>query len=264
MVNRWRNLAAEQRQAAGASLALAITMFLPWYEVSRPEVVKGQPGEIKISLTAFEEFSFVEAAVLLVAGSVLYLLWARSEKRAFHLPGGDGWAISAAGAWVLFLLVWRLFDKPDVDVSAVGVQWGIFVAMVAAGALVTAGQRIRAAHTPEPPNPAEDPGWEHAARRRRRRGERVPVDMTAVTRVLHDDVPAWEGEAPPPLERARPVDFASLLDHEREELPPPRGPLPEPLFGDEPAPPARTAEPFPDEPPRDPTAEPPPGHGRLF
>ena len=259
-----RSLGAEQRQAAIASIALALTMFLPWYSISRPEVVRGRPGEVGISTTAFEQFSFVEAAVLLVAGSVLYLLWARSQQRAFHLPGGDGWAITAGGGWVLFLLIWRLFDKPDVAASAVGVQWGIFVAMGAAGFLLAAGQRVRAAHSPEPPNPAEDPGWERAARRRARRGERVAVDPQAVTRVLPEPPPAWEGDEPQPLERARPADFSALLDHERESpAEPPRGPLPEPLFMD--VPPAPAPQPAP-QPPDD-EAGPPagdPSHDRLF
>ena len=69
-------------------------------------------------MSAFGVFSFVEAAVLLVAAAVLFLIWARSEGKAFHLPGGDGTAIALAGGWALLLLVWRLFDKPDVDGAA--------------------------------------------------------------------------------------------------------------------------------------------------
>ena len=46
---------------------------------------------------------------------MLFLVWARAQRKAFHLPGGDGVAITLAGGWALLLLVWRLFDKPDVD-----------------------------------------------------------------------------------------------------------------------------------------------------
>jgi hypothetical protein len=147
-------------------------------------------------LSALGVFSFVEAAVLLVAGGVLYLVYARYRRKAFHLPGGDGTIIAAAGGWALLLLVWRLFDKPNVDDpgATVGIAWGIFAALVAAGALLAAGLRLRAAHRPEPPNPAaDDITWERPARERMRR--RTAVGSTAVTEVLRDR-PTWEGEPP--------------------------------------------------------------------
>jgi hypothetical protein len=196
---RWRALAPEQRQAAIAAVALALCMFLPWYSLT------GARSER--SVTAFSVFSFVEAAVLLVAAAVLYLLWARSEGRGFHLPGGDGWAITAAGVWVEFLLIWRLFDKPDKAEFLVGVTWGIFVTMLVAAALIGAGQRLRAAHRPEPPNPAEDPTWELPGSRRRRESDRRrrPVDDTAVTEALRSRPPAWEGEPPEAPGRAERV-----------------------------------------------------------
>src|SRR5215212_4322718 len=161
-----------------AAALMALTLLLPWYTAT--SVQRGQPDR---SLSAFEVFTFVEAAFLLVAVSVLYLIYARAQRRAFHLPGGDGWAITAAGAWAVFLLIWRLFDKPDVDGAAVGVAWGIFVALAAAGVLAAAGQRLSAAHAPEPPNPIADDGWERP-RRRRRSDRRDPVDPAAVSDVL--------------------------------------------------------------------------------
>ena len=87
---RWRALAPEQRQAAAAAAALGLGMFLPWYSLTSPTASK--------HASAFSVFSFVEAAVLLVAAAILYLLWARADGRAFHLPGGDGWAITAVGS----------------------------------------------------------------------------------------------------------------------------------------------------------------------
>src|SRR3954447_16835179 len=118
-MSRWRALSPEQRQAAVAALALALSMLLPWYSLTS---VRGADK----SLGAFDVFSWVEAAVLLVAVSILYLLWARSEGKAFHLPGGDGWAITAGGVWTEFLLIWRLFDKPDRPDAVIGVTWGLF------------------------------------------------------------------------------------------------------------------------------------------
>jgi hypothetical protein len=155
-------------------------------------------------LSAFGVFSFVEAAILLVAAGVLYLIWARSQQKAFHLPGGDGTVIMVAGGWAFALLVWRLFDKPDVDDpgATVGIGWGIFVALIAAGATAAAGARVRAAHRPEPPNPAaDDAGWERPARAERRSPARRPTEVTAVTEAFSAR-PDWEGEPPEPPGRA--------------------------------------------------------------
>jgi hypothetical protein len=200
---RLRELPPELRNAGIAAAALVLTMLLPWYEKSY--VPRGSDRFVQANLSAFGVFSFVEAAVLLVAGGVLFLVWARSEGKGFHLPGGDGVAISAAGGWALLLLIWRLFDKPDVDDpgATVGIQWGIFGAMLAAGALLAAGARVRAAHRPEPPLPAAEPDDEPPRPPRPR--TRRPVDASAVTEVLRDR-PDWAGEPPEPPRRARPWD----------------------------------------------------------
>ena len=82
---------------------------------------------------------------------------ARSRRRS-TCPGGDGVAITLAGGWAVLLLVWRMFDKPDIQGAGatMGIQWGMFGALLAAGALIAAGARVRAVHAPEPPNPAAD------------------------------------------------------------------------------------------------------------
>jgi len=193
---RLRELPPELRNAGIAAAALVVSMFFPWYQESY--VPQGAREFVQKNLSAFNVFSFVEAAILLVAGGVMFLIWSRAQGRAFHLPGGDGVAISLAGGWALLLLVWRLFDKPNVDDpgATVGIQWGIFVALLAAGALFAAGARVRAVHRPEPPLPAADDDDDdvaqppHTPRPPRRR-----TDSTAVTEVLGER-PDWSGEPP--------------------------------------------------------------------
>jgi hypothetical protein len=128
-----RELPTEHKLAGAAAGALTLTLVLPWYQKSY--VPSGTQTFVQQNVSAFGVFSFVEAAVMLVAAGVLYLVWARSKRQAFHLPGGDGFVISLAGAWALLLLIWRLFDKPDAEGGAatVGLQWGIFAALLAAG-----------------------------------------------------------------------------------------------------------------------------------
>jgi hypothetical protein len=195
--------------AAAAALVLVLSMGLPWYQ--RTVDPGSGSGLSSSSLNAFGVFTFVEAAILLVAGGVLFLIWARMEGKGFHLPGGDGLVIMVAGGWAALLLIWRVFDRPGDEAASVevGIQWGFIVALGAAAALVVAGARVRAAHRPEPPNPAEDLDWESAAPRpRRRASDREPRDATAVTEVLRDR-PNWDGDvpdAPDPRRRRREPD----------------------------------------------------------
>jgi hypothetical protein len=192
---RVRELGREQQLAGAAAIGLVLSTLLPWYSKS---ALAGDRF-VETSLSAWGIFSFVEAAVLLVAVGVLYLLWARSQRRAFHLPGGDGVVVFAAGIWAVLLLIWRLFDKPDVSEpgATVGIAFGFFVALGAAAALAAAGAKLRAAHIPEPPNPAETAV---DVRRRRR-----PVDPAAVTEVLRDP-PRWNGDPPEAPERVKPAE----------------------------------------------------------
>ena len=104
----WRYLDGEQRVAAIASLLLIVSTFGP--------------------------FSFVEAAIVLVALAVLLLLKKRADGRSFHLPFGDGAVILAAGAWSALLIVIRLFDRP------LGQN---LLALVCATLLALAGLRMR-------------------------------------------------------------------------------------------------------------------------
>ncbi len=156
----WRHLPYERRLAAAGALGLFVTLFLPWYQET--VIVPGvrAPATASTSITGWGAFSFVEAAVLLVAAGVLTLLFHRAEGRAFHLPGGDGLVIMAAGAWTCVLVIWRIFDKESTSIrgpgaAISGVEWGIFVALGVAALLAYAGSRIRAAHRPEPPLPGE-------------------------------------------------------------------------------------------------------------
>jgi hypothetical protein len=192
----WRELDGDQRLAAFASLALLATMFLPWYQKNL--AVEGDLASDNVS--AFAVFSFVEAAVFLVAVGVFVLLFARGERRGFHLPGGDGTVIFAAGLWAAVLLLWRVFDRPDVEGrgATVGISWGFFFAFLAAAGVAAAGWKIRSAGRPEPPILDRDddrpvtPPTRRAPPPRRR-----PADAPTEQLSLDDDPdPLQPGEIP--------------------------------------------------------------------
>ncbi len=156
----WNLLSPERRLAAIAAIGLFVSLFLPWYQETLLDTTSKKPIDISTSVTGWGAFSPVEAAVLLVAAGVLVLLFKRAEGNAFHVPGGDGFVVMAAGVWTCLLVIWRIFDKQSTDLhgqgaTISGIEWGIFVALAVAALLAYAGNRIRAAHQPEPPLPGE-------------------------------------------------------------------------------------------------------------
>lgn len=195
LARAWGRLAGEQRLAVMAALVLLLTLFLPWYQTS---VAQGSRF-ISHTLNGFGSADFVMASVVLVAFGVLGMQLARGEGRGFHLPGGDGLVTMVAGGWVALLIFYRVIDHPNVSGpgATIGVQWGVFVAFLAAALLVYAGYRIRGAHRPEPPLPLEDPtvprprdpagGPPPRPRRRRPVAPRAPDDGPAPGQMSFDE-----------------------------------------------------------------------------
>ncbi len=196
LVAAWRNLAHEQRLVVVAAVVLLASMLLPWYSLDAFASVRGVLAKTTSAKPAITVFSFVEAAIFLVAVGVTLLVLARGDRRAFHLPGGDGTIVTAAGAWATFLIFYRFVDKPGADQGGpvrleYGLSWGIFFGLIAALALVAAGLRLRAAHVVEPALPgdvAPSDGPVPAATRapaatgRAARGDREPARSEELTR----------------------------------------------------------------------------------
>jgi hypothetical protein len=155
LAHAWRTMAPEQRLVAVAALALLVTMFLPWYGLQSLDRKTGVINSHDIS--AFGDVSFVEAAIFLVAVGVSAIVFARGEGRAFHLPGGDGLIVMIGGCWAALLIFYRVFSRPSGGGYPVGIEWGFFLAFVAAGGLALAGWRMRAGERPEPPASARPP-----------------------------------------------------------------------------------------------------------
>ncbi len=246
LIDAWRALAREQRRVALAALGLFVTMFLPWYSKTDTVVVKGAVKSTQRSLNAFQAFSFVEAAVLLVSAGVLVMLFARGEQRRFNMPGGDGIIVTIAGSWAALLIFYRLLDKPGLKgnervTATVGVEWGIFVALLVALGLAYGGWRIRHAERPEMP-----------ARRRPRTGGGGPAGETSSGEET-ERRPAPAPEVPPetgetalvpaaasrrPRERpvpARPAATPARTPPERPRYPPRPGEPEQLSFEDPPA-----------------------------
>ena len=144
LVETWRRLNTEQRVAAVGAIMLVVSTFGP--------------------------FSFVEAAIVLTGLSVLFLLRSRANRRRFHLPGGDGTVILAAGLWAALLIVVRLFDRP------LGLS---LFALACATIIAAAGLRERARRPPDdvPPRRRQPEGPHDGATVRIRADEDATVRL---------------------------------------------------------------------------------------
>jgi len=132
-----RALHPDQRLAGLAALGIIVSMFLPWWR----DPLSG------LSYWAVNRFTFIELALVLVAGSVLLLLYGRGEGRGFHLPLADGTLAAGAGIWCCVLVLARIVDPPtrvlpgrtlDYDL-----RWGFLVAFASGVLLAVAGARGR-------------------------------------------------------------------------------------------------------------------------
>ena len=218
IAHAWGTLDRDRRLAAFAAIALFATMFLPWYQQNAVVSAAKTAPLVSRNLNAFQVFSFVEAAVLLVAVAVLFLLYRRAEGGKFRLPGGDGAVVLAAGLWSALLLILRLFDKPGITqhgvAANVGIQWGIFFALAAAGLLAYCGSRMRAGQRPEPPLLRSDPPPRTPPRSPNPESPRAKQWDLDPPRPMRDPLPRW------------PIDDRSIDDRPPERRPPPRVPTP--------------------------------------
>jgi hypothetical protein len=211
----WRSLDGSQRLAGVAAVLLGATLFLPWYQTSF--AAQGTKGAqlLRDVQTGIEAFTFVEAAVLVVVLGVLLLLFARGERRPFHLPGGDGTIIMLAGVWASALITWRLFDKPELGRGvAVKLQWGMAVAMGAALLLAWAGVRVRRAQVPEPPLRDDE--------RRGRRQVEVGADRPWLAET--EPLPARTTPRPAPRQETGEAETVALPGEVPEPEDPPEAP----------------------------------------
>ena len=110
LIDVWRALVPERRTAALISLG-AVRLDAAARGTARRS--SNTATRRRPAISAFQAFSFVEAAVLLVSAGVLALLFARAEGRDFQLPGGDGTIVTIAGAWAAILIFYRMLDKPE-------------------------------------------------------------------------------------------------------------------------------------------------------
>ena len=147
----YRALDPEQRLAAIAAAGILVSMFTPWW----------RDPVLKLSSWAVNRFTFEELALVIVAASVLLLLYRRAQRRVFHLPLSDGTLAASAGAWCCVLVIARALDPPTRTVGDrvldYEMRWGLLLCLASAGLLAFAGVQGRHKyHRGEPESVAAD------------------------------------------------------------------------------------------------------------
>jgi len=132
-----RVLNPDQRLAALGALGIVASMFLPWWR---------NPYPPELSYWAVNRFTFIELALVLVASSVLAMLYGRAHGRGFHLPLSDGTLLAGAGIWSCVLVLVRIADPPRRGGTDYGLRWGFVVALLSGAVLAYAGIRARRRH----------------------------------------------------------------------------------------------------------------------
>ena len=131
-------MAPEQRLAAIAAIGMVASLVLPWWQ---------QPSAPHSTNAGLSHISFIELAMMLVCAAVVALLYRRAEGREFHMPLADGTLAALAGLWCGFLLIFRMFDAPSIEIGARSEQydphWGIAIAFGLAAVLFASGVRGR-------------------------------------------------------------------------------------------------------------------------
>jgi hypothetical protein len=132
-----RVLNSDQRLAALGAIGLVASMFLPWWR---------NPFPPELSYWAVNRFTFIELALVLVAGSVLVMLYGRAHGHGFHLPLSDGTLLAAAGAWSCVLVLVRIADPPSRGGVDYTLRWGFVVSLLSGAVLAYGGVRARRRH----------------------------------------------------------------------------------------------------------------------
>src|SRR3954466_4435347 len=131
-------------------LALALSLFLPWYETNpdnRNAVLDGVRG----SVTAWTAFPILRWLLLATAVAPLILAWVILRDHELSWPRGEMTAVVGMIAIVLVLYV-GFVDRPGEPSGEISLKVGWFIAVVAC-ALIVVGGAIRAGGTQRPRKP---------------------------------------------------------------------------------------------------------------
>jgi len=131
-------------------LALALGLFLPWYETN-PDNRNANIGGARGALTCWEAHSILPWLLLAAAAAPLILAWIILRDHELSWPRGEMTAVVAMVAIVLVLYV-GFVDRPGEPSGQISLQFGYYLAVLGC-ALTIVGGAMRASSTERPRKP---------------------------------------------------------------------------------------------------------------
>jgi hypothetical protein len=142
-VRRFGRLKADQRLAFIGAALILVSLPLPWWR---------SPTNDNLVLTGLGSFSAIEAALVLTAAAVLFLLFKTGGGYLFPRPLREWSLLLTAGIWAALIIGFRIIDRPDFTLGGADepyeVHYGILIALGGAALIGAAGLRRR---SDEPP-----------------------------------------------------------------------------------------------------------------
>jgi hypothetical protein len=132
-----RRLRAGEWLAAIAAIMLIVSLFLPWYEIA------GANAEVN----GFEAMTIIDLALTALAVLAISLAVAQATQDSPTLPVAAGVLTVTFGILGIVLVLFRLVDQPDDDLTGLGIgAWlalAATVAITAGGWLSIANEHVR-------------------------------------------------------------------------------------------------------------------------
>ena len=125
-----------------SGVLLALSLFLPWFDlatdVTRDEAGDWVCGTGENSCSGWSTFPILRWLLLLAAAAPLILSWI--VIRGHHLTWPRGELTAIAGLTALVLIGFNgIVSKPSENDIGVGLEWGYFIAIIAAIGIFVAG-----------------------------------------------------------------------------------------------------------------------------
>jgi hypothetical protein len=140
VVRDLRRLRGDERLALIGVGTILGSLALPWF---------GVPLQGDLVQTGFGGFGWAEGALVLTAAATLLLLARIADGWAPPRPLREWGLLVTSGAWAIAIVVYRMIDRPALDLDIIDVhqsydvRYGIFVALGGAALILVAGLRAR-------------------------------------------------------------------------------------------------------------------------
>lgn len=120
------------RMAAIGAIALLLIMFLfPWFGIDF--------GLAGMSANAFESFEAIDLILLLTVVVVAGLAYAKATDRKIKLPVAASTLTAGLGILSAVLILYRILDPPGAGLAVLERKIGIYLGLLAAGAIAYGG-----------------------------------------------------------------------------------------------------------------------------